>query len=79
MRKNFFEFNVMIFSFWRLTYTYSFRHFFHGSGFGFSRSNSDLLADPDRDSGKKSVPDPDKRTRIRNTVIKTGYVPVPCL
>ena len=39
--------------------------FFHGSGF--SGSDPDFLAYPDPDSGKKSDPDPDKRTRIRNT------------
>ena len=41
--------------------------FFHVSGSGFSGSDLDFLADPDPDSGKKSDPDPDKRTLIRNT------------
>ena len=45
--------------------TYSFGRFFHGSGF--SGSDSDFLADPDPDLGKKFDPDPDKRIRIQNT------------
>ena len=35
------------------------------SGSGISGSDTNFLANPD--SGKKSDPDPDKRTRIRNT------------
>ena len=40
---------------------YSFWPFFHGSG-----SDPNFFADPD--PGKKSAPDPDKRTRILNPV-----------
>ena len=35
----------------------------------------DFLSDPDLDSGNKSDPDPDKKTRIRNTGF-TFYIPV---
>ena len=46
-------------------FNFSFRTFFHGSGF--IRIGPEFLADPDPDSEKKSDPDPGKKTRTQNT------------
>ena len=57
-----------------LTCIYSFWAFFFMDPDYFG-SVPDFLSDPDLDSGNKSDPDPDKKTRIRNTGF-TFYIPV---
>ena len=51
------------------TFSLALGRFFHG--YGFFRIGSGFLADPDTDLEKKSDPDPGKKIRIRNTVLKT--------
>ena len=52
------------------TFPYNFKAFFYESGSRFLGSGSEFCPDPD--SGKKSDPDPDKRTR--KTVPTKCYV-----
>ena len=48
--------------------------FFHGSGSGFFRIGSGLLADPDPDLEKKSDSDPGKKPGSETLPVSTGTV-----